>query len=357
MANGFVPPRPPQRYHTLDGMRGFAALVVTLYHFGQHSGDFAHEGYLAVDLFFVLSGFVIALNYTSRLAHGLSWLDFLKARLVRLYPLYLAGLALGALKHLVGHLLRDSHVMGYASLSASVFFGSLMLPLPFAPESLYPLNGPAWSLSLELVVNILFAVALFKLPSRYLVVIMAVAAAFLIPNVVAPTFMNMGWAWAHLAGGLARTLFAFPAGILIYRHLPRGSRPESWLALLPIALMMGVMFLKLDGPTQAFWELTIALLLLPGLVIGGTLWEPPAPLRPTFTFLGDISYAVYALHWPLIAVIMPFLERANLPPAVGAAIYLIFVIAVSTIVYTFFDKPVRKWLGTWRRQRPPARAF
>ena len=130
------------RFVTLDGMRGLAALCVAIYHFAEGA---VFGGYLAVDFFFVLSGFVLMNTYGDRLAAGMSGGHFIKLRIVRIMPVYWLGLALCAMVYgvkLATHRPVDLDFSGY---TVAAGLGAMMLPDPFAPR-LFPLNPPAWSL-------------------------------------------------------------------------------------------------------------------------------------------------------------------------------------------------------------------
>src|SRR5271170_416920 len=154
---------------TMDGVRGVAAICVMLGHFvvplGVNHVLFA-SSYFAVDIFFCLSGFVICYSYEDRLDHGLSTIDFIKVRLIRLYPMYVLGLALG-----VCHLFSE-YWLGRAKHTAEtvilvISFGLLFLPWSGKFENghdggqdetaLFPLNMPSWSLFFELFVSVSYA--------------------------------------------------------------------------------------------------------------------------------------------------------------------------------------------------------
>lgn len=131
------------------------------------------EGYLAVDLFFMLSGFVIALNYNDKIISGLGVTKFFQLRLLRLYPTYFVGAVLGIFRQIGGVLLGLPHSLSVTQQILAGICAIAMLPFPYAgdePISLFPLNNPSWSLFLEFVVNIAFAFVLFRLSSRALLI-------------------------------------------------------------------------------------------------------------------------------------------------------------------------------------------
>ena len=216
----------PTRRHfdALDGLRGVAALAVVLFHFmemviGDYSKLFIGHGWLAVDFFFCLSGFVIGYAYDDRVRE-MGLLQFFKVRLIRLHPMVVFGSVLGLVT-----LLYDPFRMaplGYkAGQVALMFFASLfMVPYPLMAErghSLFSLNSPAWSLFWEYVANIVYAVALFRFNRRWLSVVAVVAAVAL-----CLVGHDAGNLWAGFNGrtfwtGGARVAFSFTAGLLVYR--------------------------------------------------------------------------------------------------------------------------------------------
>lgn len=137
------------RFHTLDAMRGVAALAVVLVHVAAYSGvNLAPGGNLAVDFFFALSGFVIARAYSARLRSGLSWLRFAEIRLVRLYPLVLLGCGFGLVKMLFQIGMGHETAPSWGQFAWILILNPLLLPAPGV--YLFPLNNPAWSLFFEL---------------------------------------------------------------------------------------------------------------------------------------------------------------------------------------------------------------
>lgn len=329
------------RYATLDGMRGAAALLVALYHFQQASGVAAIPGYLAVDMFFAISGFIIARTYCPRLADGMAFGSFVAARLARLYPLYLLGLIIGATVAAALATLPPGAILSDAGINA------LMLPTPFARD-LFPLNGPAWSLFFELAVNLLFALALWRMPARAIAAMMAAAALLLAPEAKGPAYFNLGWDWHSFNQGAERTLYSFSAGVLIHRWTD--ARRTSPAALAPLLLLVALVGARAPEGVRLGWELLCVLALLPGLVALGARIEPPPVLRGMFERLGALSYAVYAIHWPLLPVLAPPLAR--LGPIAGAALYLAAVIPLAWLAVRCFETPMRAAIRRALQPRP-----
>lgn len=365
-----LPPRPVVaggRYRTLDAIRGVAALAVAAYHFGQSAGQhgaggaqYVVGGYLAVDLFFMLSGFVIALNYHDRITGGqgakrqgakrLGVAGFFRVRLLRLYPTYLVGVTIGIARQIGGALLHMPHSLGAGQQIVAALCALAMLPnLPLgdAPEALFPLNGPSWSLFLEFAVNMLFAAVLVRLRSRSLLALSALSMAWLAPQIMAPDYFNLGWAWNSLGAGVARTLFAFPLGVVAWRHMPLGARRVSWRALAVVAVAVALMVLRVPAGLRPMFEIATVAIAFPLLVVLGLRCELPAPAVPLFAFLGDISYALYAIHWPFVAVFALAAGRLGLHGVAATSLFLAGTITIASIVAYGVDPFLR---GALRRR-------
>ena len=203
--------REARSFVTLDGLRGVAAFAVMMFHTNPFIGRQVPEAFLAVDFFFALSGFVIAHAYTERLRTGMSPRSFLVLRLVRLYPLYILGTAIGILI-----LPLTSQADGVSQLAIEIAAAVLFLPSPVT-ELLYPFNFPAWSLFHELLINGAFA-ALNNLLSRVVLCgIAAISAVILAGYAIWLGSLDTSNSWVHFEGGFVRVSFSFFAGVLVYR--------------------------------------------------------------------------------------------------------------------------------------------
>ena len=350
---GIAKPADSRRFCTLDGMRGIAALLVAVYHFQERQNLDHIGGYLAVDLFFALSGFVIALNYSGRLANGLPLWSFLRFRIARLYPVYALGLGLGIARQVLAHVLHDPRAMNWALLASAAGFGTVMLPSP-VHDQLFPLNGPAWSLFFEMAINIAFAAGIWRARSVVILILMMLSVLVMVATIGAPFYFNAGWAWASFLPGLARTVFSFSAGILIYRHVPREQNRHTWGVLVPLLLMTILIGYDASGQHQKAFELAAVVFAFPSLLAFGLLAEPPRQLRKMLSFLGDISYPIYAIHWPLLPLIVPLILKLKLGFWPSAGVYLLVTILLGYAAFRFVDAPVSLWLR--RKLQPPALA-
>jgi peptidoglycan/LPS O-acetylase OafA/YrhL len=323
--------KPKHRYASLDAMRGLAAFAVVVYHLDR---PYAPSAYVAVDFFFVLSGFVIARAYGEKLASGMSVLAFMKARYLRLYPLFLLGSLFG-LVQLLAHW-RSSGV-GVSDLLASIASTVLMLPSPsFLTRSatdlwpLYPLNGPAWSLFWELIANVIFAFVLFKLKTRSLVFLAILSLIILITSVVMHRTLDLGWEWRSVDGGLARVLFSFIVGMIIYR-IRRfhgiGRTFNTFFAIVPIAVLCGMLLV----PTSSLkFAMVFCVFLSPLIVLFGTMLEIPPRFQRAGVFLGYLSYPIYMCHRGFTEVYPYLLRNIQLPPLAYILIFLALIALISS---------------------------
>ena len=347
-----------QSFDTLNGMRGIAALAVFTMHIqwflaGLHPAIVS----VAVDFFFVLSGFVIAYAYTDDLRAGMRRRDFMVARFIRLYPMFLAGLLLGMAAVWLYERPADlSPFWGNAG------FNSFMLPYPLRYpreiDDLYPLNFPAWSLFFELIAYSIFALTLRRLTNRWLgVLILAGLVALIVTGMTEGTLDRGVWrpSWP---GGLARVTFSFFAGVALYRlWLIRPTRIRLHPALLFLLLALPLLWRPAEGPYAWLYELAIIALWMPAMVWLGTGSSAAGVWQRICAALGAISYPVYIVHAPLIFIASHYgnwqgaaFLTENAP---YAAIAFIVLVTVSCwAMATYVDLPVRRWLS---RKFLPAR--
>lgn len=339
------------RFQALDGMRGIAALAVVIRHtpafFGFSSGHLGHmpESFLAVDFFFVLSGFVLAHAYGTRLEGRLSPWRFMMIRLTRFYPLYLMGLVLG----IIGIGLFPDHPP-LAALLVWAEFGALFLPLP-GPD-MFPVNGPSWSLHFELVVNLIYGIVARWLRTPVLAVLVAVAGLVLALSVsqrwlgfgnagMGP--MVDGFQLSSYGAGMARVIFSFFAGILVFRLFESSSNRRSMPVLIPVIVLAAILFARPSGNMRLPFELLAVLAGFPAIVLMGAYCRPKGIACKICSALGGASYAIYVLHLPMARLF----ANANDYQVVGWPIGIAFlaaIIALAIGVNRFYDIPVRRLL-------------
>jgi peptidoglycan/LPS O-acetylase OafA/YrhL len=332
------------RYVVLDGMRGLAALAVIADHVDAGWLTDALPGrYLAVDFFFVLSGFVLSHVYGARLAAGMSVWQFMRIRLIRLYPLYLVGLLAGATLALVLWTRGSATAPPQEHLLA---FGLNLFMLP-APSSLvYPFDGPAWSLFFELVVNFAFALLFLRLSKWVFAAILVLSAAGLLISAWWFGQLDGGFAPSNFVAGFPRVFFGFFFGVIVHRASLRWRLPAlpSWLAYL---LLLALLALPAIGPNRAWTDLIVILAACPVLVAVSAGANGDGWLERRLAWLGAMSYGIYILHAPILEWINGLLRVLNssLPGLALFAVVATLAIVAAAILDAVYDKPMRHWLS------------
>ena len=350
-----------RRYITLDAMRGVAALFVAALHFseiyrpGAPLPQFSH---LAVDIFFLLSGFVLSLSYGEKLARGMTPREFLIRRLVRLFPLYLLGTVLSLV---VASWEFSQGQLGSATpgtMAASATAAVLMLPSPTYHYSLFlfPFMVPAWSLFFELyVANLAFAVFARAGNDTIIAIIMLSLILLLASYALHHGSLDMGAQWHTVPGGVPRTLFSFFLGVLLqrrHRARPPRLRIPSWMMIAALAMLLAVPF---PGAMAKIHELACVLFLFPALIFWGA--EARESHKGLGATLGDTSYALYVIHYPLVVLAGHALAQTDTRTAVLLELpFLAIVAAMAYGLHHFFDEPVRAWLSRRLFRRPMAQS-
>jgi peptidoglycan/LPS O-acetylase OafA/YrhL len=339
-----------QHFLILDGLRGIAALAVVVFHFmewiREPSKNFIAHGFLAVDFFFCLSGFVIAYAYDNRI-EVLGIKTFFKLRLIRLHPLVLLGSVLGLLGFFLDPFANEA--AAYSSgMIALVFLSSIFLvPFPIMEErffNLFNFNAPAWSLFWEYVANILYALILRKL-SRTILFLLALLAAIGICMIAVRTGNLMGgWAKSNFWDGAVRVAYSFLAGMLVYRSnwIIKNKLGFTGLTVLLLPAFL-IPFGKWNWLTESF-AVIIYFPLIVSLGAGTILSER---VKSICKFSGDISYPLYMTHYAFIWIFGHYFLKYK-PDTTELAIVItcgtVLLIAVSYFVMKFYDTPVRKYL-------------
>lgn len=345
---------------TLDALRGIAALAVITWHGGRLFGDDGPvftAAILAVDMFFILSGFVLAHAYGQRLNTNLSVPDFVRMRLIRLYPLYLLGFLIAGAA-VVLRLYFDMRE-GSTELGVAAVLNALMLPNPAydSPPFLFQFNFPAWSLFFELIANLLFALFGARLSLRHLAILVGVLALALIAVTLRYNSFDLGASWRTFDGGLARALFGFFAGVLLYRLRDRfgfTARIQSTTMVFVLAAVTLATFLPRvalgEWRPSAEIKLLLAMALYPALILFAARYEPGARLLPVCSWLGVASYAVYVLHVPMhslggvIAKLSADVWLEEFAPIAGL-LFIGSIGAAAWIADKYWDRPIRAFLS------------
>ena len=362
-------------YALLDGLRGVAALLVVWYHVFegfQFAGnkpviDFINHGYLAVDFFFILSGFVVGYAYDNRWGKTLTLGGFFRRRLIRLQPMVCMGALIGAASFLLSGMERwdGTHATLWLTFLAFVC-GCLMLPaLPGMPREvrgngeMFPLNGPCWSLFFEYVGNIVYALFIRRLSTRLLAVLSfalcCALAWFAVTDQSGYGSIGVGWTVdrTNILGGSLRMLCPFTMGLLLSRifkpiHYARGA---FWTSAALLLIIFHVPYIHSDGALSlnGVFEAACIIAVFPLLVwyaaSGKTTDEASTRIC---RFLGDISYPLYIVHYPLMYAFYMWLIKTRqytLYETWPAALAVVTAsIILAWLCLKLYDMPVRKWL-------------
>jgi len=370
------------RYEILDGLRGVAAMLVVAYHlfetyFHGAPDQPINHGYLAVDFFFVLSGFVIGYAYDDRWDKMSTW-SFFKRRLIRLHPMVIFGTLFGALLFYFGSGEEEFQLIDQTPwwmVIVVMLWCFTLIPLPNTMDirgwaETNPLNGPAWSLQWEYIANILYALIFRRLSKVTLgicVAIFAVLTIILCLNIDVTGFLaERDWASYTVVGGwsttpdqfqvgLTRLLYPFFCGLLVSRvgKLIKVKGAFWWCSLMIlVVLAMPWMGLGTEGEsrwTNGLYEAFVILICFPLIVaIGAGSSVKGGKSAAINKFLGDISYPLYITHYPLIYLQMSWAETHKDAP-LGMHIFvavciIILAIFVAYGAYRLYDLPVREWL-------------
>lgn len=375
--NGAFPDTKPH-YAILDGLRGVAALVVVCFHLFEayatsHLDQRINHGYLAVDFFFLLSGFVIGYAYDDRWRH-LTAGAFLKRRLVRLHPMILFGALLGGAMFYVQECpVWDVASVSLGALVVATLLNALLLPAPVGCEirglgEMYPLNGPSWSLLFEYIANLCYALFIHRLSTRALAALVAATGAglalYATLGPLGDICVGYSLTGMEFLGGMLRVLFAFPAGLLLFRLFRRGGalriRGAFWWSGLAVVALLAVPRI---GGADARWmngiyDTLCAVAAFPLLVwIGASGQTTDRFAGALCRLLGAISYPLYIVHYPFIYLYYGWVKREQLTfgeSLPGAAALVAGCLLLAWVSLKYYDIPIRKWL-TERLLGRPAR--
>ena len=337
-------------FAVLDGLRGVAALAVVTFHFLEmviwnYSKLWIGHGFLAVDFFFCLSGFVMGYAYDDRLQTMGLW-SFLKARLIRLHPLVVLGAVLGLIAFYASPF---GITPGYGPGKVALMFAASLLLIPYGVmkergQNLFSLNAPSWSLFWEYVANVVFGIALYRVKRGVLALLTVAAAALLCWVGYQAGNLSGGWSAKNFWDGGARVAFSFMAGLLIYRM---GWRLRTRLGFGALSLLL---VLALVMPyTRGGWirEAAVIVVYFPLLVALGAGAKVSPKMDRLCRFSGELSYPLYMTHYSVIWIWGDFAEKHKLAGE-GLAIYatcgVALMVAFACLVMVAYDKPVRAYL-------------
>ena len=363
-------------YLLLDALRGAAALMVVWYHFfegfafaeGTAITTFNH-GHLGVDLFFMLSGFVISYAYDDRwqrTPNPLTLKEFFKRRLIRLHPMLIMGAIIGFTAFcLQGGVKWDGTPTPISwSLVALVLTMFFIPAYPGAPYDLrgngemFSLNGPSWSLFFEYIGNLLYALFIRRLGNRALAVLTAALGVawcwFVTTDVSDYDMIGIGWTLdtVNFFGGLLRMMFPFSLGMVMARNFkPVKIKGIFWIAWAVLFGLFSVPAFAKCGAVSinGLYEFACILFVFPAIVWLAASGETTGKISSAFCkFLGDISYPLYIVHYPVMYLFYAWLIENKLY-SLGETWHVVIMVFAINIALAYaclklYDEPVRRWL-------------
>lgn len=381
MQKNTISPKPftvtKPHYELLDGLRGVAAVLVLFYHIfeGFSFAEITNEagngiiktlnhGHIAVDFFFILSGFVISYAYDDRWKSMGTW-QFFKRRLIRLHPMLLMGAIIGTIAFaFVGFEKWDGNTAPTGWIMTAMLLTMFMIPaVPGVPYEvrgngeMFPLNGPAWSLFFEYIGNILYALIIRRLSTKMLalltVILGCLHAWFFIGNISGYDMIGVGWTIdeVNFWGGLIRMLFPFTMGMLIARTFkPRKVKGAFWVCSAMLIALFSVPYIAPVNniSLNSLYEFICIATIFPFIVWLGACGSCETKGTRINKVLGEISYPLYIVHYPIMYLFYAWLIENGyytLRDCWGMAL----LVVVSSIVLAFlclklYDEPVRRWL-------------
>lgn len=324
---------PGGRIIALDGLRGVAAITVMLRHSPPIGVPFEY-GYLAVDLFFMLSGFVLARAYEPRFAVGLSFSDYFRQRLARLYPMLLIGSLLGLLVFNLG--LSDFVPQDALDLWLAIGGQLLLVPLLSSYPTSFAFNGPQWSIAFELIANLLHRAIFRHLGLRFLVQLTGLCGLLTVVYALKLGGLNYGWRHGEFLLGVPRALFGFFLGVILCRTEGRWGQyipalPFAVPAVLTALLAVGPLWSEGSAILRPLHDLALLLLAMPLIVMLGVRARPHALAG----HLGTLSYPLYAIHLPVLTA----LHVAAVPVVLRYPVMALLPLA-AWILGKWFDEPL-----------------
>ena len=365
-------------YELLDGLRGVAAILVLFYHIFEGfafaegvdgAGDgiirTLNHGHIAVDFFFILSGFVISYAYDDRWGK-MSMGGFFKRRLIRLHPMLVMGAVVGTITFLIAG--REQWSGGTTPVGwvmTAMLLTMFMIPaVPGAHYEvrgngeMFPLNGPGWSLFFEYIGNILYALFIRRLPTRMLAVLAVLLGVvhcwFFVGDVSGYDMVGVGWTIDdhNFWGGLVRMMFPFTVGMLLARTFrPRKVKGAFWICSIALVAIFAVPYIKPGHgiSLNSLYEVVCIAFIFPLLVWLGACGSASGRTGKLNRLLGDLSYPLYIVHYPIMYLFYAWLIENNVYTLQECWGVALLVIASSILLALFclklYDEPVRRWLA------------
>jgi peptidoglycan/LPS O-acetylase OafA/YrhL len=338
-------------YPILDGLRGTAAILVVIFHlleayFPVLSQHPMHHGFLAVDFFFLLSGFVVGYAYDDRWGKMTTW-EFFKIRLIRLHPLVIICMVIGAVCFWF-----DPYTNGAQHVSVLKLIGVTLMSLTLLPSpdvrgwgETHSLDGPCWSLFQEYIANILYALSRKWMTKIVLWIVVIISGIALIGVSVWRGDLGTGWGYDTFWIGFTRMMFPFFAGLLLFRSGKLFHIPHAYIvcSVLLTVLFFMPWFYEFNG----WYEAACVVIAFPIIVAAGAGGSIDGRWAKLCNFSGAISYPIYISHYPIMYIYTAWVYVKKPEPLqvvyVASALFVLFVV-IAYVLLKFYDEPIRNWL-------------
>lgn len=328
----------------LDGLRGTAALLVVIFHLFEacYPAPANHpisHGFLAVDFFFMLSGFVVGYAYDDRWGK-MTVKEFLTIRLIRLHPLVIAGVLIGAIGFLI-----DPNTRGVSLLK---LLGVVLISLTLLPSpdirgwsETHSLDGPCWSLFQEYIANVLYALWGRRMGKTALYILVVVSAVALIITACWHGNLASGYSFRTSWIAIIRMMFPFFGGLLLFRAGKLIKMPMAYVVCsLALFMLFSLPAFKYNG----LYEALCVIVAFPIVVAIGAGSQIKGRWAKLCKFSGDISYPIYILHYPFIYIYTMWVISKKPPPQqivpVAIGLFFFFII-LAYVALRLYDVPVR----------------
>ena len=337
-------------YPILDGLRGTAAILVVIFHLFEAyypvmANHPMHHAFLAVDFFYLLSGFVIGYAYDDRWGR-MSVGEFFKIRLVRLHPLVILGTLIGAIGFWFDpYTLTAQHVNPF-TLTGVMLIGFTMLPAPDIRgwDETHPLDGPCWSLLQEYIANILYALFVRKMSKAALCVLVIISGIVLTWVAAWRGDVATGWGYHNFWIAIVRMMYPFFAGLLLYRT---GKLIRIPMAYLVCSLLLILLFVLPTFKHNGLYEAFCIIAIFPWIVAAGAGGKISGRWARLCDFSGRISYPLYIIHYPFIYIYTAWVTERKPSPQqivpIASGLFVLFIVLAYASL-KLYDEPVRAWL-------------
>lgn len=337
-------------YPILDGLRGTAAILVVIFHlleayYPVYTNHPMHHGYLAVDFFFMLSGFVIGYAYDDRWGQ-MSIIDFFKIRLIRLHPLVILSGVIGAICFWFDPFTKGAEHISLIKLAAMTLLAITLMPIPDIRGwgETHSLNGPFWSLLQEYMANIIYALFGQRMNKIALGILVGISAVALTATAIDHGDIGTGWSYSTFWIAIVRMMFPFFAGLLLFRSGKLLRIPGAYIVC---SILITVLFCLPVFKYNGLYEAMCIIIAFPLIIASGAGGNINGRWAKLCKFSGDVSYPIYILHYPFIYIFTSWIAVNKPTPDyiiyVASGLFIFFII-LAYVLLKIYDEPVRAWL-------------